>query len=497
MSIMSEQQSSYRQIMKATSIFGSVQVVQILINILRSKALALLLGPSGLGIYGLFTSTTNLITSISNFGLGTSAVKNIAAAYATENKYRVSVTIKIFRRLVWVTGVLGTIMTLVLASWLSKLTFGNTDYTLAFRWVSITLLLNQLSAGQIALLRGARQLKYLAQASLTGSLLGLLISLPVYYYFRIDGIVIAIILTSIVNLLRSWYFSKKIEIENTKVDGPTFIRESKDMVTMGMVLGLTGIIGMGTNYLTKIYISNTGDVREVGLYTAGFVIVNTYVGMVFTALGTDYYPRLSSVATDDNRIKILINQQSEISLLILSPLLILFILLGPYAIIILYSNEFTPIETMVQLATLGIYFKASSWTIAYLLLAKGDSLLYMLNEIFANLYILFLNIIGYKIAGFTGIGISYIIAYMIYLLQLIILSKIKYNFEYTNEHFRILSIVLILGFLSFAIVSLLNLFWFVIASVLIALVTVLYSYKKISNRINLAELIAKFIKIKH
>ena len=80
---MSEEQSSYRQIMKATSIFGGVQVYNIIISVIRSKFIAVLLGPTGMGISGLLTSTTGLIGNITNLGLSTSAVKNVAAANAS------------------------------------------------------------------------------------------------------------------------------------------------------------------------------------------------------------------------------------------------------------------------------------------------------------------------------------------------------------------------------------------------------------------------------
>ncbi len=77
---------SYRQIMKATSIFGGVQVFNILISIIRSKVMAVLLGPAGIGILGLFNSTIVLLSSLTNFGLGISAVKDIAAARETKNE---------------------------------------------------------------------------------------------------------------------------------------------------------------------------------------------------------------------------------------------------------------------------------------------------------------------------------------------------------------------------------------------------------------------------
>src|ERR1700761_6721811 len=182
---MSEKQSSYRQIMKATSLFGGVQVFNIFISIIRSKFIAVLLGPAGMGIAGLLVSTTGFISGISNFGLGTSSVKNVSAANATGDDHKIASVVSVLRRLVWVTGLLGALITLCLSSWLSQITFGNKDYTISFMWISITLLFTQLSSGQLVVLQGLRKFKQLALANLAGSAVGLLVTIPVYYMWGI------------------------------------------------------------------------------------------------------------------------------------------------------------------------------------------------------------------------------------------------------------------------------------------------------------------------
>jgi len=293
---MSEQQSSYRQIMKATSLFGGVQVFQILIQIIRSKFVAVLLGPAGMGIVGLLTSTIGLIGGLTNFGLGTSAVKNIAEAVGKEDNNRIATAIIVLRRLVWITGTLGMVITLLLSPWLSQLTFGNKNYTLAFVWISVTLLFNQLSSGQMVLLQGMRKLQYLAKANLFGSGLGLLITIPLYYKWGVDAIVPVMITTSVISLSLSWFFSSKIKIQPIKVSKLKTVAEGKDMLKMGFMISLSGLIATGASYLIRIFISRQGGVADVGLYSAGFTIIGTYVGLIFAAMGTDYYPRLSSVA---------------------------------------------------------------------------------------------------------------------------------------------------------------------------------------------------------
>ena len=261
--------------MKATSLFGGVQVFNILFGIIRSKIIAVLLGPAGMGIAGLLNSSTGMIGSITNFGLSTSAVKNVAEANATGNNQRIATVISVIGRLVWITGILGTLITFVLAQVLSKLAFGNPDYTVAFRWVSIILLLGQLSAGKMVVLQGMRKLQYLAKANMAASVIGLLVSIPIYYKLGVKGIVPAIIITSIIGLAIVYFYSSKIAIEKTAVTTAVLKTEGAGMLRMGFLLSLSGLIGLGAAYLLGVFISRQGGVEQVGLYNAGFAIINT------------------------------------------------------------------------------------------------------------------------------------------------------------------------------------------------------------------------------
>ncbi len=450
---MSEQQSSYRQIMKATSIFGGVQVIQIIVQVIRSKIIAVLLGPAGIGINTLLISSIGLMQSLSNFGLQTSAIKNVAEANGTGDNVRVAVIVTVLRRWVWVTGLLGTLLTIVLSPWLSELTFGNQDYTLAFIWISVSLLFNQISAGQLVLLQGLRKINNLANANLSGAFLGLFVTLPLYYFLDIDGIVPAIIATSIVNVLRSWYFAAEVKIEKVEVTCQTTITEGKQMLVMGFMLSLSGLMTVGGAYLLRIFISNTGGVDQVGLYSAGFALINTYVGLVFTAMVTDYYPRLSAVAADNIEAQRIINQQAEITLLILAPIVSVFMVFIQYGIILLYSNQFVSVNGMVQWTALGMFFRAVSWSIGMIFLAKGASQVYFWNELVANSYLLGFNVIGYKLGGLDGLGISFLAAYFINFFQMFFIARFKYQFSLDRELIKILMIQLLLSTACFLMVN--------------------------------------------
>lgn len=491
---MNEHQSTYRQIAKATSIFGGVQAFQIIITIVKSKFVAILLGPAGMGIVGLLTSTTGLISGLTNFGLGTSAVKDISEANGTQDEKRISTVVNVMRRLVWVTGLLGAIITLTLSSVLSQMTFGNKDYTAAFVWISITLLFNQLSTGQLVLLQGLRKLQELAKANLFGSLIGLFIAIPIYYILGLRGIVPVIIITAVTSLLLSWYYSRRIRISDTKVTKELLVKEGRSMMTMGLMISLTEIIALAYSYLIRIYITHSGGVAETGFFTAGFAIINTYVAMIFSAFESDFYPRLSAISKDNFASRRTINQQSEIAILILAPILIVFLVFVKWAVLILYSTEFLTIYGMLQWAALGVFFRTISWAIAILLLAKGEGKVFFWNELLGNTYTFILTALGYHLGGLTGIGIAYLLSYFIYTIQILILTKIKYNFSFTTSSIKIFSILFVMAVICSLSINIINEPLSYLIGVLLIAISTWYSYRILNDLIGIREIIADFIK---
>jgi O-antigen/teichoic acid export membrane protein len=487
-------QNSYRQIFKATSIYGGVQVIVIIVAIIRSKFIAMLLGPSGMGIVALLTSTLAIIRNVTEFGLGTSAIKSIAAAHASGDENKVGTVIVVLRRWVLITGLLAVAVTMILAPWLSNITFGNNQYIWAFIFISITLLFTQMSDGQSALLQGTRQTRYLAQTNLLGTLLGLLISIPLYYFFGEGGIVPAIILSAASILSLNWFFANKVKIKKVAVDKETIIRDGKQMLTLGFILSLGWLVSSLTSYVIRVFIGKHGNIADVGLYNAGLTIVGTYVGLVFTSMGTDYYPRLASIADDRAKLNREINHQTEIALLILAPMLAAFIVYANFGIIVLYTKEFLQINSMIQWSAVGIFFKTVSWTIGFIFLAKGASKVYFWNELISNSYQLILNLIGYYYWGLTGLGVAFLLGFILYFFQVFFIAHRLYAFRFSNTFYKVFFVQLSISAICLLIARAnLNIYTYVLCSFLI-LISLLFSFKELDKRMEISKLILQKLK---
>lgn len=211
-----ESTSMYRRIVKTTGLLGGVQVLSILCSIVRNKCIALWLGPAGVGIIGLYNTSMEMIAALTGLGLRQSAVRNVSQARASENEKALSRTVTVLRRWSWLAGLFGAVVMLSTAPLLSRFTFGDDEHIWGYVWLSCALLFNALASGDQAILQGTQRLRQLSKAGVAGNLAALLLSLPLYYFFRFGGIVPSLVLSSTVTFFSSGYIVVEVLCRNNR-----------------------------------------------------------------------------------------------------------------------------------------------------------------------------------------------------------------------------------------------------------------------------------------
>lgn len=488
---MSQTKSSYASIMKATSIFGGVQVFNILITLIRGKTVAVLLGTAGMGLNGLLLSALKLVSTFTSLGIGDSAVRDISKAHSSNDDLQIRTTFQVFKRLIWLTAILGIIVTILFSPLLSKFAFGDTSKTTSFIWLSVTFVFGALSGGIYTLLRGTRQIKLLAQANIYGGIVGLVVALPIFYFYGIAGVVPAIIATAFANYLVSLYFTSKVSFEPIAISWHETLELGKPIVQLGLSLTLMGILASGVAFALIAFISKTGNLSDVGLYSAANGIVEGYVGMVFTAMATDYFPRLSGVIHEDSKWKKLVNEQAELVLIILGIVLVLLLTTTPLLIRILLSKEFLDSQNFIQFAVLSIPLKGLVWVMGYIILAKGDNKLFLTVEIIANIIVLAFNLLFYHLYGLTGLGLSLSLSYLISIVFMLSILKKKYEFNFTFGVFKLLITSFISLISCLLAIHFLEKPYLYFVEFTIALVTICFFGYEFNKRIELRSIVKK------
>ena len=486
------EEKSYRTIVKNTSLFGGIQVFQIILNLVRGKIIAILLGSAGMGLNSMFMSSMSMINNFSALGINFSAVREIAKSTEDGNSQKLSKILIIFRRWLFILAPLGMILTLSLSLFLSKLSFGNSDYTVAFMCLSIIPVINLFYIGNISILQGTRRLKDYAKMAFISSIVSFVVSVPVYYQWGIKAVVPVIIITAFVNLLVSWHYTSKIKIDKISISRKETFQQGAGMIKLGTAMMVSTFIGSLVGYLVNSFIVTQGSISDLGLYQAGIGITNQSIGLVFTAISIDYFPRLSAISDDNVKVKAMTNQQAEITILLAAPILVMLILVAPLLIRLLLSPEFLVVESFIRILAFGMFFKASSYAIGTISFAKGDKKVFLIMEGgYANISMLVCNIVGYWLGGLTGLAISFLVSYLMYFIMINIVVYKLYNFSLTAV-FRTLflkELMLICSvFLLFLITD--TKVSYVVGS-LIALITIIHSYIQLDKRIDIKDIINK------
>ena len=491
---MDKDESSYKDTVKSTAVFGGAQVVQMLITIFKAKFIAVVLGSHGMGANAIFQSTFAIISSLSSFGIFQSAVRDISQANESGDGKALSKINKLFVRMSWCAGILGLLFCLLLSSWMSKIAFENYDFKWHFALLSVALLFAALSNSKTAFLQGTRNVTYLAKSTLVGGLLGLLVSLPALYYFGLYGIVVSIIITPLFLYLSQVYFSRSIKLE--KADDLSLkntIADAKPIAKLGTILMLGMVTMTGFSYLTNILIGRFGQIEHVGLYQGVSSISVQSIAIVFYVLASDFFPKLSAVYNDNKKVNVMVNQQTELVLLIIGPIVIVLVIFAHIIVKLLLSDEFLVMVPVLRLMSLALIGRGIWVVMSYVILAKGDKKAYFFYDCLLGNGLLFVfNIIAYYYWGLNGLGISMLLGSMVVSIILISVVTIKYGFHFHKETKKIIFFIFIIMITCYGFTQLFEGWLQYICSAFSFIIMFFYSFSVLNKRIQ----ITKFLKNK-
>lgn len=445
----------YKGIFQTTFLFGFVQVFKTVLGVIVNKVAAIFLGAEGLGVLGIFYSALGFIQTGSGFGVSQSAVRDISQAYEKQNSFDFSKIILVTKKIVHFTGLLGCIITVVLSPWLSELMLGNNNYTLSFLALSLVACFNIMTEGQLAILKGMRKMRALANATMVGSISGVVTAIPLYYFLGMEGIVLQLLIASAGALFITSRFVNRIEYNKIKLSVKETLIHAKPMLQMGTAMMLVGLLSTIISLVILSYIRSHGGLKDVGFFNAGSIILNSYFGVLITALLTDYYPRIAAINQDNNKLQKELNNQLIVTMVLTIPLFVVFIFLMPLMVEILFSKEFYPTIDYLKMGIYGTLITLFSNQFDLILVAKFKIRIFSSIAIMIKAVQLGLAIILYKQLGLIGLGIGATAYGFLHMLIMTIVIYRLYKIS-VNRFFLKLSTVFILFIISASISSNIN-----------------------------------------
>lgn len=470
---------SYGQILRSSSIIGGAQAVKYLVGLLQVKVVAVLLGPAGVGLIGLYTAATNLLGAVTGLGLQGSAVRAIAQAQGKDDPLAVARTIRMLRQLVWATGLLGWLGSIALALPLSRLMFESTQHAWALAVLGGMLLLTAVSNGQLGLLQGLRRIGDIARVQVAAAVLNTVVTIGLYAWLRQSGIVPVLLVNAAITLLCSWWFARRVDVPKVAMDWSTAISEAKPLLGLGVAMMWSGVLTLVLDLYTRTLISRNLGVDAAGIYQAAWALSGLFAGFVLGAMGTDFYPRLTSVIHDRAAAVRAVNEQTDIGILLAVPGLLATLAFSDLVVSALYSAKFASAADVLVWMVLGVFGRVLSWPMGFILLSLGAGRWFMATE--AIFIAIQAALATWMIPQYGVIGAAYAFAlcYLLHTLGMAWVGHRLIGFRWSGSVVETMAVSGLLVFSAFALNRFLPSTPSVVANGVIALIGGVFCARKI------------------
>lgn len=483
---MTEQSASYRQILRSSSIIGGASVINIALGIVRMKAAAVLLGPAGVGLIGLLTNLAGVASSVAGLGVGNVGTRQIAEASGNNDQVAVSTARRALFFATLVLAVLGASIVWVLRGVLAEHILHDASLSDEVGWLALAVGLSIASASQNALLRGLRRIGDMSRVSIYSGVGASVIGVASLAIWGQSALLVYILITPVMSfMLGHWYVSRLPAVHSTRSNLDELSVQWRMLLRLGFAFMLAGLVASVGQLLVRSLIKNGLGLDAAGHFQAAWAISMTYIGFVLSAMGADYYPRLTAVIRDHAAVNRMVNEQTEVALLLAGPVFLAMMALAPWVIRLLYSAEFAPAVDVLHWQILGDILKVASWPIGYVLLAAGEGKTFVFTESVAMSCFALLTWTMLPIFGLESAGIAFLGMYFVLLPLVFWLARKRTGFSWDAHVAWHLAWLLTSGVVIFAICHI-SLIWATVLGLLISAGFGLYGFSRLAHKTELS-----------
>ncbi|WP_231896614.1 O-antigen translocase [Vibrio mediterranei] len=391
--------------------------IRLLSGLVINKAIAIIIGPSGLALIGQFQNTQNMIRTFSQGGINAGVTK-----YTSECNSKGKSTLELwsasFKTTVFF-SLIASLILIIFSSELSIFVFKTDVYTYVFVLFGITLIFSALNQLLLSILNGLKEIDSFIKINIFQSLFSLVFTTSYILIFGLDGAFIALVTNqSIIFLVILWYLRKHPLIKfSSFFQGFNFGWTKK--LTSYSLMALTSSIAVPcSQILIRDNIGQSLSWEDAGYWQAMTYISTMYLLVVTTALSTYYLPKLSEIS-GSRELKNELLEGYKYLLPIVATLTLIVYFCRAYIVELLFTEDFMSMLVLFKWQLIGDFMKISSWLVAYVMLAKALTKIYIVSElVFSVLYVLLAQ---YFVSAYGLVGVSYAFAvnYFIYFICMV------------------------------------------------------------------------------
>ena len=462
-------------------IIGTSQVFNILISIVRIKVLAVLLGPSGVGLLSVYNSLLEVVEKTAGLGMQSSGLREIATS--RDDKARLSKVRHVLFAAYLIQGTLAMIAVWLLRERITIWLFGEATRTTEVGLIGIAILIGLLSYAQTTLLQGLRKISDLGRVTVFSNFIGTLAGLAALWLQGENGLIWFILVQPLATVLIALHYTRHLPI-------PAAVRLSlfetwnvwKPMAKLGVAFMLGGLATVATLLIIRTHITQELGLDAAGHFAAAWGITMTYVAFILVAMGGEYYPRLTEVINDKVAAVQLMNDQAQLGLAISGPVFLLLIGLAPWIITLLYSAKFDPAVPLLQWLMVGNVFKYVGSVIGFSIVAAGRAKTFLFVELSFNIVFLGMVFVFMPHIGLEVTAYAFVLGYLLHMCMVYLVARRTLSFRWQSFSFSLMALHTSLG-VALLILALIAPLAAAIASPLLAATTGLFGLRIVLSKV--------------
>ena len=412
-------------LLKTSFLNGIAVLIKTATLFILNKILAVYVGPSGYAVIGQFQNFIQIITTFAGGAINTAVIKYTAEYYENESKQRI--VWRAAGSIILIFSIFTAILILIFQRYLSFYIFQTYEYQSVFAWFAIFLLFFNFNALFLAILNGKKEILKLVIANIIGSLFSLTITSTLAVKYQLYGALVAVSINQsnafFVNLILCYKYGWfKLTYLFGSID-PVIAKKFGAFALMA----LTGAVCVPlSQILIRSYLTSNYGLSYAGYWEAMIRLSGGYLMLVTTTLGVYYLPRLSELsAISDIKKEVYLGYKIIFPVALLGALSVYF--LRDWIIAILFTDSFLPMRDLFLWQMIGDSLKIGSWILAYLMLSKAMTKLFITTEIIFASTLVGLTYICTKLFGFEGVSIAYLLNYALYwlVMSLLVFKQLK------------------------------------------------------------------------
>ncbi|SDC77894.1 O-antigen translocase [Pedobacter soli] len=411
------------KLLKTTIFSGIITFVKIASTFVASKVVAISAGPAGVAIVGAFT---NFITISQTFANG--AINNGVIKYSSEyngDSIKLKTLISTSLRITIYSSIISGILLILFSGFISSIVFMNELYVNPIRLLGLTIVLTSCNTLILSVLNGLGEIKLYTFVNAIGSIISLIFTVTLVYFYNVIGALYALVFSQSIILLVSVILLRKKAVLrlffNVQPIDKTIAANLSKFSFMAIISALT--MPLVQIIIRNFLIAKVG-IDESGYWQGMMRISDGYLMLITTSLSTYYLPKLSSLKTNGELKTEIYNGYKVIIPAVIVSCGLIF-LLRFLIIKVLFTSDFISMEKLFIWQLLGDIFKICAWVLAYLMLAKAMTKLFVITEIIFGLSYIIITYFCVIKWGVLGASIAFAINYFLYLLAMVIIFRKK------------------------------------------------------------------------